>query len=142
MTRRQIAGIVAFVIACSGLSALVAYRRGLRRIASPFASASSTGAHGPCIDFKDAKAHLGEMACVSGRVGRVFTSRNGNTFLDFCADYRTCPFASVIFSSDRKKFGNLEMLRGRQVEIDGAINFYQDRAEIIIHDPQQVRVLP
>jgi len=33
-------------------------------------------------------------------------------------------------------------LGGRQVEIAGQIASYQGRAEIVIHDPKQVRVLP
>ena len=73
---------------------------------------------------------------------RVFASRAGNTFFDFCADYRTCAFTSVVFSADRTKFGDLTTLAGRRVELEGPITAYQGRAEIIIHDPHQLRVLP
>jgi hypothetical protein len=59
--------------------------------------------------------------------------------MDFCADYRDCPFTSVIFSSDREKFGDLQTLRGRQVEIRGPITLYNGRAEIVIHGPDQIR---
>jgi DNA/RNA endonuclease YhcR with UshA esterase domain len=48
----------------------------------------------------------------------------------------------VIFASDKNKFGDLESLQGRHVEIRGAITVYQSRAEIIIHDPQQIRSAP
>jgi hypothetical protein len=95
-----------------------------------------------CVDFREVGSRIGETGCVSGRVLRVFTSRAGNTFLDFCPDYRNCPFASVIFASDKNKFGVLESLEGRQVEIRGPITVYQGRAEIKIHDPQQIRVVP
>lgn len=61
--------------------------------------------------------------------------------MDFCADYRNCPFTSVIFASDKTKFGDLGTLAGRQVEIQGTITAYQGHAEIIIHDPQQIRAL-
>ena len=73
---------------------------------------------------------------------KVFTSRGGNTFLDFCEDYRNCPFTSVIFSSDKGKFGDLGSLAGRQVEIRGPITAYQGRPEIIIHDPEQIQIAP
>lgn len=69
----------------------------------------------------------------------MFTSRGGNTFLDFCSDYRKCPFTAVVFASDRSKFGNLGALGGRQVEIEGLIGVYQGRAEIAIRDPEQLR---
>ncbi len=144
MTRKQILLIAVMVFACSGLSALVAYRRALRRAVPAYGGtlASGRSKKGGCVGFRDAGSHLGETTCVSGRVLRVFTSRGGNTFLDFCEDYRNCPFTSVIFSSDRNKFGDLETLAGRQVELEGAINSYQGRAEIIIHDPQQILAVP
>jgi len=104
----------------------------------PKSSGESTG----CIDFRGAGAHAGETGCVSGRVLRAFTSKSGNTFLDFCADYHACPFTSVIFSSDKSKFGDLQSLAGRQIEIRGPITTYQGRAEIIIRDPEQIRALP
>lgn len=147
MTRKQIAIVAAIVVGASIASAMVAYRRALRSSGgqaamgiAPLAPAVS-GSPG-CADFRDAGSHTGETGCVSGRVLRVFTSRAGNSFVDFCADYRHCPFTSVIFASDHDKFGDLETLRGRQVEIQGTITAYQGHAEIIIHDPQQIRVLP
>jgi hypothetical protein len=95
-----------------------------------------------CVDFRQAGEHTGQTGCVSGRILRVFTSRAGNTYLDFCPDYRDCPFSSVIFASDRDKFGDLGMLGGRQIELRGPISVYQGRAQIIVHDPQQIRLAP
>jgi DNA/RNA endonuclease YhcR with UshA esterase domain len=95
-----------------------------------------------CVDFHDAAPHAGETGCVCGRVLRVFASRGGNTFLDFCEDYRDCPFTSVIFSSDKNKFGDLASLAGRQIEIRGPITVYQGKPEIIIRDPEQIRLAP
>jgi len=95
-----------------------------------------------CVDFHDAGPHAGDTGCVSGRVLKVFTSQGGNTFLDFCEDYRECPFTSAIFSSDKHKFGNLQSLAGRQIEIRGPITVYQGRPEIIIRDPEQIRMAP
>jgi hypothetical protein len=69
----------------------------------------------------------------------VYAARSGNTFLDFCDDYRTCPFSSVVFATDKNKFGDLQSLQGRRIELRGDVVNYQGRAEIIIHDPHQVR---
>ena len=95
-----------------------------------------------CIDFRDAGEHLGDAGCVTGKILDVYTSARGNTFLNYCVDYRDCPFQAVIFSEDRDKFGNLLTLLGRRVELTGAIEFYKGRAEIKVRDPVQVRVLP
>ncbi len=139
MTRKQITVIAAVVLVASTLSALTAYRLAFRRVMrGPSSVPVSAGSKG-CVDFHEAGSHIGEEACVSGRVLHVFVSRASNTFLDFCADYRECPFTSVIFASDRDKFGNLQTLKGRQVEIRGAVTLYNGRAEIIIHGPDQIR---
>lgn len=143
MARKRLVMMAVLILACSSLSAWVAYRRGVaRRGYRSTASFAPDDAKRPCVDFRHATDHIGETTCVSARVGRVFTSRSGNTFLDFCADYRACPFTSVIFSDDRGKFGNLQALAGRRLEIEGPITTYQGRAEIIIHNSEQVRVLP
>ncbi|HEY6292210.1 MAG TPA: hypothetical protein VI455_11730 [Terriglobia bacterium] len=148
MTRRQTAGVAVVLVAVTAASALVAYRRGLRRglsQARPAASASEArpgDASGGCIDFRQAGTHTGEQACVSGRVLKVFTAGSGNTFLDFCADFRNCPFTSIVFASDRSKFGDLGALGGRLIEIRGKIVPYHGQPEIIVSDPSQIRGAP
>ena len=144
LTRKQLVVIVAVVLAAAILSALVAYRQGLRRGKSgPLPAAATTGAEdAPCVDFAAASPLVGKTGCVTGRILRVYTSRNGNTFLDFCADYRSCPFTSVVFSEDRAKFGDLGALKGRRVELRGLVTEYQGRAEIIIRDQEQIRMAP
>lgn len=139
MTRKQIALVALVVVVASLASALIAYRRAMHQRDQTFGP--SQGASG-CVDIQQAGAHAGEMGCVTGRVLRVYTSRAGHTFLDFCADYRQCPFGSVIFATDREKFGNLPTLSGRRVQIRGAITVYQGRAEIIIRSPEQIHELP
>lgn len=140
MKRIEIVRVAVIVLVASTLSGLVAYRLALHHGMPAFKPSGDASAG--CVDFRDAGSRAGETSCVTGRVLRVFTSRGGNSFLDFCSDYRQCPFTSVIFSSDHDKFGNLEMLQGRQVEIRGEITNYQGRAEIIIRDPDQIRLAP
>lgn len=106
------------------------------------ASAPGTGSPPPCVDIRNAGPLVGKTGCVAGLVLRVYSSRGGNTFLDFCQDYRTCPFTSVIFAADKERFGDLGALQGKRVEIRGDVVNYQGHAEIIIHDPQQMRSAP
>jgi len=102
----------------------------------PEATAAGSSA---CVDIRNAAPLEGKNGCVTGLVLRVYTARSGNTFLDFCQDYRNCPFSSVIFAADKSKFGALESLQGRRVEIRGEVVDYRGHPEIVIHDPQQVR---
>jgi hypothetical protein len=138
MTRRNMSIAGFALVALITLCALIAYRVGMRRALSE----ARPGSDGACIDFKQAASHANEDACVSGRVLRVFTSNSGNTFLDFCEDYRTCPFTSIIFASDRSKFGDVTALQGRQVELRGKIQLYHDQPEIVLKDPSQAREAP
>lgn len=131
------------VLAASGFSAMVAYRTSLHHSRAFRTDAwDATSKTGGCTNFRQADSRVGTQGCISGRILRVYTSHAGNSFLDFCVDYRNCPFGSVIFASDRSKFGNLSTLIGRNVEIRGAIKSYHGKAEIIISDPQQIRVAP
>jgi DNA/RNA endonuclease YhcR with UshA esterase domain len=141
MIRKKTATITLVGIAAVVLSSMVAYRLGLRHASVRGGHADSVQVpQGGCIELREAGLHTGENTCVEGRVLRVFTSRSGSTFLDFCQDYRNCPFTSVIFATDRSRFGNLGTLEGRKVEISGEITTYNGRAEIVIRDPKQVRV--
>ncbi len=135
---------VAAVIVIPTLSALLAYRLGLRRgigmsgVSADHARGQSSG----CVDFHEAEKHIGEQTCISGRVLRTFTSKTGNTFLDFCADYRNCSFTSIVFASDRPKFGDLGTLQGRDIELRGEVRLYHNQPEIVVSDPAQIREAP
>ncbi len=92
------------------------------------------------IDYTEAPKHVGEYACVTGRVDHVYTSQKGTVFINFCRDYKTCPFGAVIFDSDSYKFPKSEQYSRKDVEITGLIRTYQGRAEIILHDPNQIEI--
>ncbi len=152
---RKTPSIVALFVISITLAGFVGYRVALRRDVRsgagwepvhqpnrPGDADKPSGPGGACVDFHEAAQHTGESVCISGRVLRVYTSRSESAFLDFCPNYRDCPFSSVIFASDRTKFGDLNALNGREVEIQGRISVYNGRPEIVIHDPEQVHVLP
>ena len=144
VSRKQILEVAIVVLIASMISALVAYRHGARRSSFPVAASrpAMPSTSEPCVDFSEAGSSVGRPGCIKGRVLKVYTSRADNTFLDFCQDYRSCPFTAVIFSADRSKFEDLSALSGRMVEIRGPVTSYRNRPEIVIHDPDQIRVVP
>lgn len=91
-----------------------------------------------CIPFTDAHQHVGSTQCVRGTVLNVKQGSKGVTFLDFCENYRTCPFTVVVFSRDLKQVGDVRQLKGRTIEIKGTVQAYDGRAEIILRRPQQL----
>jgi DNA/RNA endonuclease YhcR with UshA esterase domain len=91
-----------------------------------------------CAPFSEAHRHVGKTQCISGTVLHVKADSKGVTFLDFCEDYRTCPFTVVVFPGDLKHVGDVRQLKGRAIEIKGRIQDYDGRAEIILRYPQQL----
>lgn len=91
-----------------------------------------------CLTIAEAAKHVSKTNCVSGTVVHVEEGNNGVTFLDFCTEYRTCPFTVVVFRSDLKSIGDVRQLQGRAITIKGRIEQYDDRAEIILRHPQQL----
>jgi len=152
MKRRPILVVTGLLLAAFGLGMWMGSRYSRRPVLSatdalrwqtPRApGAPALSSLPPCVDIRNAEPLVGNSGCVAGLVLRVYSARTGNTFLDFCQDYRACPFSSVIFASDKSQFGNLESLQGKRVEIRGDVITYQGHAEIIIRDPQQIRSAP
>lgn len=92
-----------------------------------------------CLPFDKAKDHIGETLCVKGRVLKVSIGRTGIHFLNFCEDYRTCPFSVVIFPRDLRDVGDVRHLENRDVEVYGLVKSYNGQAEIILRDVTQLR---
>ena len=91
-----------------------------------------------CIPFAEAQKHIGETQCVTGKVLRVEIGSRGVHYLDFCDDYRHCPFSVVVFSYDLKNVGDVSQLEGKVVEIRGELKQYDGRAEIILQKAAQL----
>jgi len=98
----------------------------------------STFAGADCLPFEQAGKHIGEIKCVTGKVVRVKQGARGVHFLDFCEDFRLCPFMVVVFPSDLKSVGDIRQLQGRMVEVHGQVKEYDGRAEIILEESRQL----
>lgn len=91
-----------------------------------------------CLPVAEARKHVGEVKCVTGVVIRVKQGAQGVHFLDFCDDFRLCPFTVVIFPRDLKSVGDVRQLQGRMVEIHGQVKEYDGRAEIVLEEYRQL----
>jgi hypothetical protein len=91
-----------------------------------------------CIPFDQAKNYIGETQCITGKVIRIEVGSRGVHYLDFCEDYRLCPFSVVIFPHDLKNVGDVRQLAGKVIEVRGELKEYDDRAEIILDDGKQL----
>jgi len=92
-----------------------------------------------CIHYSEAPQHIGTRTCVSGVVDHIFTSRSNTTFINYCSDFRTCPFSAVIFSDDQSLFSNIDRHEGQNITLEGVISTHEGRPQIILDDPSQIR---
>jgi DNA/RNA endonuclease YhcR with UshA esterase domain len=86
----------------------------------------------------DAKAHVGQAVTVEGAVSGVHISESGATFIDVGGNYPDNAFTAVIFAADRAEFPGVSGLEGKVVDINGAVQLYRGRPEIILKSAQQV----
>lgn len=98
----------------------------------------SSFAWSDCVAVAEARKHVGEVKCVTGIVVRVEQGARGVHFLDFCDDFRLCPFTVVVFPRDLKSVGDVRQLQGRMVEIHGQVKEYDGRTEIILEEYRQL----
>jgi hypothetical protein len=109
---------------------------GLRHLA--FVATVSALAAGECIPFTQARDHIGETQCVTGKVLGFKHGSRGVTFFDFCEDFRVCPFTVVVFPGHLKDIGDVRELTGKVVEIHGPLKNYDGRAEIVLDQLRQL----
>src|SRR6516225_744926 len=110
----------------------------IRALLFAFAVLFSIQLSAQCVPFREARGHVGSTKCVSGTVLKVEEGEKGVTYLDFCEDYRVCPFTVVVFASDLKHVGDVRHLTGKPIEVRGHITDYDGRAEIILTRPGQL----
>lgn len=113
----------------------------MRAFALPFVLFALTGlaVAGDCLSVDEAPKKVGEIACVKGTVVKVGESRTGNFYLDFCKDYKACPFTVFIPGKSLRDIGDVRQLEGKTIEVHGKIQQYNGRAEIILKDIGQLK---
>ena len=109
----------------------------MRVLAAILALQLSAGA--ACLKIEEARQNIGRTTCVAGRVVKVVQTQSGHWFLDFCDDYKTCPFTVVVFGSDLRDVGDVRRLEGKDIQVSGKIKLYGGRAEIVLRDARQLR---
>jgi hypothetical protein len=96
----------------------------------------------PVIEPAEAPKCVGARRKVRGTIVKVGRSRKGNVvFVNYCEDYKTCPFTAVIFQSAFAEFDRPESWEGAVLEIEGEIKDYKGRVEIVLEEKAQVKVV-
>jgi hypothetical protein len=91
-----------------------------------------------CIPITEARQHVGEDQCVTGKVVRVKHGSRGVTLFDFCQDSMVCPFTVVVFPHDLRNVGDVSQLQNKVIEVHGPVKEYDGRAEIVLQRLRQL----
>jgi DNA/RNA endonuclease YhcR with UshA esterase domain len=102
-------------------------------------SASLDAQTATVIPDTEAAQHVGQKATVEGTVAVVFTSKNGNTFINFGGRYPHQTFTGWIpKDSPLATDASLSALEGKKVRITGTIDLYKGKPEIKIVSKDQL----
>jgi bisphosphoglycerate-independent phosphoglycerate mutase (AlkP superfamily) len=93
------------------------------------------------ISWQEADRYYGKIVTVEGVIVKTYNSGKV-VFLNFHPDYKRY-FTAVIFKSAFSKFPNNpeDYYKNKKVQITGLIKNYQGSPEIILNDPEQIKVI-
>lgn len=111
-------------------------------IAALFVSVAATAQ--TKIEAKDASKHVNELVTVTGKVfsGKLIVANN-MTLLDINGYNPNQDLTVMIESANRSKFHDKpeEVLKGKAVTITGKIIDYKGKPEIVVTDPDQIKLI-
>ena len=90
-----------------------------------------------CLPIEEAPKHVNQMKCVTGRIVRVNHGKN-IWYLDFCEDYKNCPFSVVVFERDLKDAEKLKSFEGKIMRIYGPVEEYHGHTQMVLKLEQQL----
>ena len=100
---------------------------------------SSSAQTSTVIPDTEAAQHVGQHVTVEGVVVKVFTSKSGNTFLNFGAAYPAETFTGWIPANTQLASNpSLESFQGKKLKITGKIELYRGKPEIRILSRDQI----
>jgi DNA/RNA endonuclease YhcR with UshA esterase domain len=87
----------------------------------------------------EAQKHVGQTVTVEGPVGNVYGTRSGAVFIDIGGRFPDNPFTAVIFPGDTGKFPAASALDGRTIAVNGVVQLYRNRPEIVLRSAEQLK---
>jgi DNA/RNA endonuclease YhcR with UshA esterase domain len=104
---------------------------------------SPSWADTPIVSDSEAAQHIGQNVIVEGVVTAVFSSKKGNTFVNFGGVYPNQTFTGWIpagtpLASDP----SIKSLQGKRIKITGLIELYRGKLEIKVLSRSQIAEEP
>ncbi|HYM00170.1 MAG TPA: hypothetical protein VEZ90_14555, partial [Blastocatellia bacterium] len=94
-----------------------------------------------CHQLAEAFKAVGQKGSFRGTISKVFEERDGDLIiLDFDPDFKTA-LTAVVKNPDYPKFPDLRSLDGKEVVVSGVFVDYHGKAEIILTEPAQIKLV-
>ena len=94
----------------------------------------------PDYTAADAAKHIGETATVTDKVEGVYQAKGGNIFLNMGGTHPNAPFTAFIPTTSAEKFPDFKKLEGATITVTGKITAHNDKAQIIVREPDRLTV--
>ena len=104
-------------------------------------SAALPAAARSCHPASDAARYDGKDICVSAHVFDIAQLRDGTRFLDTCSPETSdaeCRFTIASLPEDTRDVGDLNGLRGKDIELRGTVHSVNDRSLIYLSTARQL----
>lgn len=94
-----------------------------------------------CHPATEAARYTGKDVCIAAHIYDVVELRDGTRFLDTCSPETSdadCRFTIASLPQDRRETGNLDSLRGHDIELRGTIHSVNQRSLIYLSNARQL----
>jgi hypothetical protein len=114
-------------------------------VLSAILPALPAGARSPVCSPADVNLHVASDACIAAHVYDVVKVQGGTRILDLCspdtAD-EACHLSVVSYKRDSKQVGDLEVFRGKDISIRGAVQAFNGHFVLVLNDARQFHGAP
>ena len=94
----------------------------------------------PRTPSAEATNHIGKEVVIKGTVAQV-TKRDTIIYLNFEKKFPDQVFTAVIRQRDFAEFPDVEKVQGRKVEVDGKVELFKGKPQILLTKKSQLRVV-
>ena len=94
----------------------------------------------PVITPEEAAKHVGEAVVVRGKITQIVLSVNLTTHINLGGVYPNHVFTVTIFKANQALFPNVRDFDGKLVEVEGVVNLYRGKPEMVLTQRGQIRL--
>ncbi len=92
-------------------------------------------------DFDGAHKLVGQSGALKGTVSKFFEERDGDLVIfDFDPNYKTA-MTAILRNPDFPKFPDIHTLEGKEIVVTGTFIDYRGKAQIVLTDPEQIKLV-